>query len=52
MYFQTSTVEKPIAMPIALKVSLIISVIGVLLFGVYPNVFLNFAAQAALVFHY
>jgi NADH-quinone oxidoreductase subunit N len=52
MYFQTSTVDKPIAMPIALKVSLIISVIGVLLFGVYPNIFLNFAAQAALVFHY
>ena len=52
MYFQTSTVEKPIAMPIALKVSLIISVIGVLLFGIYPNIFLNFATQAALVFHY
>jgi NADH-quinone oxidoreductase subunit N len=52
MYFQTSTIEKPIAMPIALKVSLIISVIGVLLFGVYPNIFLNFATQAALVFHY
>jgi len=52
MYFQTSTVDKPIALPIALKVSLIISVIGVLLFGVYPNIFLNFAAQAALVFHY
>jgi NADH-quinone oxidoreductase subunit N len=52
MYFQTSTVDKPIAMPIALKVSLIISVIGVLLFGIYPNIFLNFAAQAALVFLY
>jgi NADH-quinone oxidoreductase subunit N len=52
MYFQTSTVDKPIPMPIALKVSLIISVIGVLLFGVYPNIFLNFATQAALVFHY
>jgi NADH-quinone oxidoreductase subunit N len=52
MYFQTSTVDQPIAMPIALKVSLIISVIGVLLFGVYPNIFLNFANQAALVFHY
>lgn len=52
MYFQTSTADKPIAIPMALKVSLIISVIGVLLFGVYPNIFLNFAAQAALVFLY
>jgi NADH-quinone oxidoreductase subunit N len=52
MYFQTSTIEKPIAMSVPLKVALIISVIGVLLFGVYPNIFLNFATQAALVFHY
>jgi NADH-quinone oxidoreductase subunit N len=52
MYFQTSNIEKPIAMPIALKISLIISVIGVLLFGIYPNIFLNFATQAALVFLY
>jgi NADH-quinone oxidoreductase subunit N len=52
MYFQTSTIEKPIAMSAPLKVALIISVIGVLLFGVYPNIFLNFANQAALVFHY
>jgi NADH-quinone oxidoreductase subunit N len=52
MYFQTSTVDKPIAIPIALKVSLIISVIGVLLFGIYPNIFLNFATQAATVFLY
>jgi NADH-quinone oxidoreductase subunit N len=52
MYFQASNVEKPIAIPITLKVALIISVIGVLLFGVYPNIFLNFATQAALVFYY
>jgi NADH-quinone oxidoreductase subunit N len=52
MYFQTSTIEKPIAMSAPLKIALIISVIGVLLFGVYPNIFLNFANQAALVFHY
>ena len=52
MYFQTSTVEKPIAMSIPLKLALIISVIGVLLFGVYPNIFIDFANQAALVFHF
>ncbi len=52
MYFQTSSVEKPVAMSGALKLALIISVIGVLIFGVYPNVFIEFAKQAALVFHY
>ena len=52
MYFQTSTTEKPIAMSATLKLALIISVIGVLIFGVYPNIFINFANQAALVFHY
>ncbi len=52
MYFQTSSVEKPVAMSGALKLALIISVIGVLIFGVYPNVFIEFANQAALVFHY
>jgi len=52
MYFQTSSVEKPIAMSVSLKVALIISVIGVLLFGVYPNIFINFATQAALAFPY
>lgn len=52
MYFQTSSAEKPITMSPPLKVALIISVIGALLFGVYPNIFLNFATQAALVFHY
>lgn len=52
MYFQTSTEEKPIAAGTALKTALIICVIGVLLFGVYPNIFLNFASQAASVFIY
>ena len=35
-----------------LKFALIICVIGVLLFGVYPNLILDFANQAASVFHY
>ncbi|MCK4428667.1 MAG: NADH-quinone oxidoreductase subunit N [candidate division Zixibacteria bacterium] len=52
MYFQTSSVEKPITMSIPLKLALIISVIGVLIFGVYPNIFIDFATQAALVFHF
>jgi NADH-quinone oxidoreductase subunit N len=52
MYFQTSAAEKPITMSTPLKLALIICVIGALIFGVYPNIFLNFATQAALVFHY
>jgi NADH-quinone oxidoreductase subunit N len=52
MYFQTSGVEKAIAMSAPLKLALIICVIGVLIFGVYPNIFIDFASQAALVFHY
>ncbi|KPK74416.1 MAG: hypothetical protein AMJ89_06415, partial [candidate division Zixibacteria bacterium SM23_73] len=52
MYFRTSPAEDPIAMSVPLKLALIISVIGVLIFGVYPNIFINFANQAALVFHY
>ena len=52
MYFQTSAAEKPITMSATLKLALIICVIGVLIFGVYPNIFIDFASQAALVFHY
>jgi len=52
MYFQTSPAENPIAMSAPLTLALIISVIGVLIFGVYPNIFINFANQAALVFHF
>ncbi len=52
MYFQTSAVERPIGMSAPLKFALIICVIGVLIFGVYPNIFIEFANQAALVFHY
>lgn len=52
MYFQTSPAGNPIAMSAPLTLALIISVIGVLIFGVYPNIFINFANQAALVFHF
>ncbi len=52
MYFQTSAPGKPVAMSAPLKLALIICVIGVLIFGVYPNIFIDFASQAALVFHY
>jgi len=52
MYFQASTEENPIATGAALKTALIICVIGVLLFGIYPNIFLDFASQAASVFYY
>ena len=52
MYFQTATDEGRVKSGGMLKVALIISVIGVLLFGVYPNIFLDFANQAAMVFLY
>ena len=35
-----------------LKIALIISVIGVLLLGIYPNIVLDLANQAARVFLY
>lgn len=52
MYFQASTDENPVAATWTLKMALVICVIGVLLFGIYPNIFLNFANQASMVFQY
>jgi NADH-quinone oxidoreductase subunit N len=52
MYFQSSNEESPIKTGAMLKVALIICVIGVLLSGIYPNIFLDFANQAAMVFRY
>jgi NADH-quinone oxidoreductase subunit N len=52
MYFQTSTEENSIVASGALRTALIICVIGVLLFGIYPNIILDFAQQAAMVFRY
>jgi NADH-quinone oxidoreductase subunit N len=54
MYFQGSTDQESVTIAItpALKTALIISVIGVLLFGIFPHIFLNLANQAAMVFLY
>jgi NADH-quinone oxidoreductase subunit N len=52
MYFRTSADESPVKSGGMLKIALLISVIGVLLFGVYPNIFLDLANQAAMVFLY
>ncbi len=52
MYFQSSDEQRPIVSVPALKTALVICVIGVLLFGIYPNIFLNLANQAASVFYY
>ena len=49
MYFQTSTEENPVTASGVLKTALIICVIGVLLLGIYPNIILDFAQQAAMV---
>lgn len=50
MYFQPAADDGPVTADAMLKIALIISVIGVLLFGIYPNVFLEFANRAAAVF--
>lgn len=55
MYFQVSPEDEKsdsIAITPALKTALIISVIGVLIFGILPHIFLNLANQAASVFLY
>ena len=54
MYFQTTSENESVTISItpALKTALIISVIGVLLFGIFPHIFLNLANQAAMVFLY
>jgi NADH-quinone oxidoreductase subunit N len=54
MYFQTTNENESMTISItpALKTALIISVIGVLLFGIFPHIFLNLANQAAMVFLY
>jgi NADH-quinone oxidoreductase subunit N len=52
MYFQPSDEGSPVTFGGMLRFALIICVIGVLLFGVYPNLILDFANQAASVFHY
>jgi NADH-quinone oxidoreductase subunit N len=54
MYFQTTNEGESVAIVItpALKTALIVTVIGVLLFGIFPHIFLNLANQAAMVFLY
>ncbi len=52
MYFQPAAREESLSTGAALKTALIISVVGVLLFGIYPNIFLELANQAASVFYF
>ena len=52
MYFRAPTDESLVTSGGMLKIALIISVIGVLLLGIYPNIVLDLANQAARVFLY
>jgi NADH-quinone oxidoreductase subunit N len=52
MYFRAPTDEGPVTSGGMLKIALIISVIGVLLLGIYPNIVLDLANQAARGFLY
>ncbi|HEX9912353.1 MAG TPA: NADH-quinone oxidoreductase subunit N, partial [candidate division Zixibacteria bacterium] len=52
MYFRKKENAEKIFLPFGIKLALLICIIGVILIGLFPNPFLNFASQAALVFRY
>jgi NADH-quinone oxidoreductase subunit N len=52
MYFRKNENAEKIFLPFGIKLALLICIIGVILIGLFPNPFLNFASQAALVFKY
>ena len=52
IYFRKKEEKVGISLPPGIKLALLICIIGVLLVGLYPNPFLDFASQAALVFKY
>ena len=52
MYFRKKENAEKIVLPFGIKLALLICIIGVILVGLFPNPFLNFASQAALVFKY
>ena len=52
MYFRKKENAEKIFLPFGIKLALLICIIGVILVGLFPNPFLDFASQAALVFKY
>lgn len=52
MYFRKKEDAIAVALPRGIKLALLICIIGVILVGLFPNPFLDFASQAALVFKY
>jgi NADH:ubiquinone oxidoreductase subunit 2 (subunit N) len=52
MYFRKKEEKIVVSLPLGIKLALIICIIGVILVGLFPNPFLDFASQAALVFKY
>jgi len=52
MYFRKKENAEKIVLSFGIKLALLICIIGVILVGLFPNPFLDFASQAALVFKY
>lgn len=54
MYFHKKEVQNPvkIVVPFGLKLALLISFLGVIILGLYPNPIIDAAVQAARVFYY
>jgi NADH-quinone oxidoreductase subunit N len=52
IYFRKKEEKVVVSLPPGIKLALLICIIGVLLAGLFPNPFLDFASQAALVFKY
>jgi len=52
MYFRKNEEQVKIRIPLGIRIALLICIIGVILIGLFPNPFLDFASQAALVFKY
>ena len=52
MYFRNSSEQSQIKITPSLKIALIISALGVLICGIYPQPFIQLTHEAAAIFHY
>lgn len=52
MYFRASPEQSQLKISPSLKIALIISILGVLICGIYPQPFIQLAQQAAIIFQY
>jgi len=52
MYFRASPEQSKLKISPSLKIAIIISILGVLICGIYPQPFIQLAQQAAAIFQY